>query len=217
MLGLILNVVVVALFAALLIIGLSMRLPDHVPRAVRSSSMPDGTTQALTHSQGFTAMSTIDTAYNLPQAGALPAHALVRDVRAELGPWGFWGSLGWGLFAAAAGVVRRLRLHDHLDADASSSVSPILRMCAFSTVTGIATLTAPIVVLVIAVKIRKFSLRDYFALDGFTRRDLVLGHRLPRGIDRRFQRNADRCSESTADPNTSKRAIGRPRLPVCCR
>ena len=42
-------------------------------------------------------MSTIDTAYSLPQAGALPAHALVRDVRAKLGPWGFWGSLGWGL------------------------------------------------------------------------------------------------------------------------
>ena len=45
----------------------------------------------------------------------------------------------------------------------------------FSTVAGIATLTAPIVMLAIAVKVRKFSLRDYFALNRFARRDLVLG------------------------------------------
>ena len=45
----------------------------------------------------------------------------------------------------------------------------------FSTAAGIATLTAPLIMLAIAVKIRKFSLRDYFALNGFARRDLVLG------------------------------------------
>ena len=50
-------------------------------------------------------MSTMDVTFNLPQAGSLPAHAPVREVRSELGPWGFWGSLGWGLFAVATSIV----------------------------------------------------------------------------------------------------------------
>jgi CAAX protease family protein len=119
-------------------------------------------------------MSTMDATFNLPQAGSLPAHAPVREVRAELGPWGFWGSLGWGLCAAATGIVavfiymiiwmltHQLRL-----------VSP--QDVSFSTVAGIASLSAPIVMLAIAVKIRQFSLRDYFALDGFSRGNLALG------------------------------------------
>jgi uncharacterized protein len=119
-------------------------------------------------------MSTMDATFTLPQAGSLPAHTPVREVRSELGPWGFWGSLGWGLCAAATGMVavfiytiiwmltHQLRL-----------VSP--EDVSFSTAAGIATLTAPIVMLAIAVKIRKFSLRDYFALNGFAHRDLVLG------------------------------------------
>ena len=119
-------------------------------------------------------MSTMDVTFTLPQAGSLPAHAPVREVRSELGPWGFWGSLGWGLCAAATGMVavfiytiiwmltHQLRL-----------VSP--QDLSFSMVAGIAALTAPIVMLAIAVKVRKFSLRDYFALKGFALRDLVLG------------------------------------------
>jgi membrane protease YdiL (CAAX protease family) len=119
-------------------------------------------------------MSTMDAAFNLPQAGTLPAHAPVREARSELGPWGFWGSLGWGLCAAATGMVavfiytmiwmltHQLRFANPQD-------------ISFSTAAGIAALTAPLVMLVIAVKIRKFSLRDYFALNGFARRDLVLG------------------------------------------
>lgn len=115
-------------------------------------------------------MSTMDAAFNLPQAGALPA----REVRAEPGPWGFWGSLGWALFAMATGMVavfiytmiwmltHQLRFANPQDTS-------------FSTAAGIAALTAPLVMLVVAVKIRKFSLRDYFALNGFARRDLVVG------------------------------------------
>jgi membrane protease YdiL (CAAX protease family) len=116
-------------------------------------------------------MSTIDTAYSLPQAGSMPAHA---PVRAELGPWGFWGSLGWGLFAVLTGffavivytliwmLTHQLRLVNPQDVS-------------YSTVASIAAVVGPFVVLAIAVKLRKFSLRDYFALNGFARRDLVLG------------------------------------------
>jgi membrane protease YdiL (CAAX protease family) len=115
-------------------------------------------------------MSTMDATFSLPQASALPTH----EVRSELGPWGFWGSLGWGLCAAVTGIVaffiymiiwmltHQFRLVDPQD-------------LSFSMVAGIASLTAPIAMLAIAVKVRKFSLRDYFALKGFALRDLVLG------------------------------------------
>ena len=46
---------------------------------------------------------------------------------------------------------------------------------AFATATGILVLAAPVVVLAIAAKIRKLSLRDYFALEGFSRGNLALG------------------------------------------
>src|SRR6185503_2360721 len=108
-------------------------------------------------------MSTIDTAYSLPQAGALPT--LVRDIRAKLGPWGFWGSLGWGLFACAAGMFSVLvytiiwMLTHGLQTVNAEDPS-------YGTATGILVLSAPIVVLLIAAKVRKLSLRSYFALDG---------------------------------------------------
>ena len=119
-------------------------------------------------------MSTIDTAYSLPQASALPAHVLVRDVRAKLGPWGFWGSLGWGAFAGATGVfaVFVLTLVWMLTNGFRVVNSEDVH---FATVSGILVLSAPIVVLVIAAKIRNLSLRDYFALDGFSRGNLALG------------------------------------------
>jgi membrane protease YdiL (CAAX protease family) len=116
-------------------------------------------------------MSTMDATFNLT---SLPAHAPAREVRAELGPWGFWGSLGWALFAVATGWFAAIvytmvwMLTHQLSLANPQDVS-------FSTAAGIAALTAPLVMLAIAVKIRKFSLRDYFALTGFAGRDLVLG------------------------------------------
>jgi membrane protease YdiL (CAAX protease family) len=119
-------------------------------------------------------MSTIDTAYSLPQAGVLPTHAFVHDVRAKLGPWGFWGSLGWGLLAGAAGMfavfvytIIWMLTHGLQLANAEDP--------SYATATGILVLSAPIVVLVIATKIRKLSLHSYFALEGFSGRNLALG------------------------------------------
>ena len=106
-LGLILNLLVVALFAALLVIGLSMKaclIRQRVPSRRPVISMPDGrprsrSTKDLPPCPRWTLPSPCR------RAGSLPAHAPVREVRSELGPWGFWGSLGWGLFAAATGIV----------------------------------------------------------------------------------------------------------------
>jgi membrane protease YdiL (CAAX protease family) len=130
--------------------------------------------RTLTHNRDFFAMSTIDTAYSLPQANALPAQAFVRDALTAPGPWGFWASTGWGLFAAAAGLVAVfvytiiwMLTHGLRLANAGDP--------AYATATGILLLSAPIVVLVIAAKARKFSLRSYFALEGFSGRSLALG------------------------------------------
>jgi uncharacterized protein len=115
-------------------------------------------------------MSTMDAAYNLPRTGTLPT----RAPQAERAPWGFWGSLGWGAFAAVTGLfavfvytiiwmlTHGLRVVDPKD--------PI-----FATATGILLLTAPIVALAIAVKIRQLPLCGYFALAGFSRHSLVIG------------------------------------------
>ena len=119
-------------------------------------------------------MSTMVATFDLPQASPLSARAPLREVRAELRPWGFWGSLGWGLFAVATGLfaavistviwmlTHQLRLPNPEDP-------------AFANAAGMVASLVPLAVLVIAVKIRKFSLRDYFALGSVARRDLLLG------------------------------------------
>ncbi len=94
---------------------------------------------------------------------------------AEPPPWGFWASLGWVLlgwatafFAAVVCVIAWMLLtHRHRLPDVSD---PALGEVATSIV-----LIAGIAPLVIAVRRRRQSLRDYFALNGVPRRDLLLG------------------------------------------
>ena len=105
-----------------------------------------------------------------PQVRLEAAH----DVQAERRPWGFWGSLGWGLFAVATGLfavvicmlfwmlTHQLSIPNSADA-------------AFGTLAGIVMSIAPVGVLVIAVRSRRYSLREYFALNTISRRDLLLG------------------------------------------
>jgi membrane protease YdiL (CAAX protease family) len=97
----------------------------------------------------------------------------VRDVRAELRPWGFWASLGWGLFTFATTLLAafiylaiRSRIHQ---------VTILSALREDFTVVEIGLSVVPVVVLAIAVKCRHYSLRDYFALNGIPRRDLALG------------------------------------------
>jgi CAAX protease family protein len=117
-------------------------------------------------------MSTMDVAFTSPQAGSLSTHVPVREIRTELGPWGFWGSLGWGLFAMATGLFATV-IFFGIWTLISGLANP--DDASFSEAASVVSLTMPLVVLVIAVMIRKLSLRDYFALNRFTRRDLVLG------------------------------------------
>ena len=120
-------------------------------------------------------MSTMIATFDLPTEN--PRLALsdpARDVRAELRPWRFWGTLGWGLFAVATALfavvvytgfwmlTHQLRVPDFSDA-------------AFGIVAGIVASVAPVIVLVIAVKSRQYPSRGYFALGRIPRGHLVLG------------------------------------------
>jgi uncharacterized protein len=127
-----------------------------------------------TFNPGFTAMSMLVATFDLPQASPLSARTPLREVRAEARPWGFWASLGWGLFAVATGLF-------------AAVISTVIWMLthqlrfpnpadpAFAAAIGMVASLAPLVVLVIAVRIRKIPLRDYFALGSVPRRDLALG------------------------------------------
>jgi membrane protease YdiL (CAAX protease family) len=97
----------------------------------------------------------------------------VHDVRGELQPWGFWASLGWGLFALATtlftafaylAIWSRIRQVTILSAWHEDFTAVEIMLSA-----------VPVVVLAVAVKRRHYSLRDYFALNGFPRRELAIG------------------------------------------
>jgi membrane protease YdiL (CAAX protease family) len=98
----------------------------------------------------------------------------VHNVRAELQPWGFWGSLGWALLALATGAFAAVIYmaiwslnHQFAIPDASDET--------LGTVLGTVVLAVSALVLVIPVKRRHYSLSDYFALNDIPRRDLAVG------------------------------------------
>ncbi len=116
-------------------------------------------------------MSAMTSTFDLPHACPLPAPpAPTTEVR----PWGFWATLGWGLFAVLTGLfaavayviiwmlTHGVHLPDPMDAVYMNAVAIVASV-------------APLVVLFVAVKVRGWPLRSYFALDRIPRRDLVLG------------------------------------------
>jgi membrane protease YdiL (CAAX protease family) len=104
----------------------------------------------------------------------LVASNAAPDGRVELSPWGFWGTLGWGLFALAT-TLFAIAIYSLFWMLAHQLSIPDPADPAFATAAGIVASIAPIVVLVISVKSRRYSLRDYFALNRIPRRDLVFG------------------------------------------
>jgi membrane protease YdiL (CAAX protease family) len=112
----------------------------------------------------------------LDERGAPPLtfSAPARDRSAGLHPWGFWASLVWGLCGVATALFASVVYATLWMLTHELSV-PYPADAAFAHVIGIVGLVAPIVVLVIAVKSRNSSLRNYFALNWAPRRDLVLG------------------------------------------
>ena len=120
-------------------------------------------------------MSTMVATFDLPQASPLSAlRAPMREVRAEISLWGFWASLGWALFAVAIGLFAAV-IYTLIWMLTHELRIPNAEDAAFATATAIMASAVALAVLVIAVKIRKFTLRDYFALNGIPRPDLVLG------------------------------------------
>ena len=97
-----------------------------------------------------------------------------QDVRAELRPWGFWGSLGWWLLALAAGFLAAVISTFIWSANHPFAISGASNE-ALATAVGAVMLFVSAAALVIPVKCRHYSLRDYFALNGIPRRDLALG------------------------------------------
>jgi len=120
-------------------------------------------------------MSMMIATFDLPHESTRSAlGASGRGDRADLRPWGFWGSLGWGLFSVATGLFAAV-IYTVIWMLTHQLHTPNPQDPAFATVTGIVASVVPLAVLVIAVKIRKFTLRDYFAFNGVPRPDLVLG------------------------------------------
>jgi membrane protease YdiL (CAAX protease family) len=120
-------------------------------------------------------MSSMIATFDLPPTSPrLASPEAARDVRAGLSPWGFWGSLGWGLFAVAT-TLFALVIYSLFWMLAHQLSIPNPEDPAFSTLAGIVASVAPVIVLVISVKSRRYSLRDYFALTRIPRRDLIVG------------------------------------------
>jgi membrane protease YdiL (CAAX protease family) len=127
--------------------------------------VPDGEGGPSHHSR-FPAMTLVPT-FSLPYTPALACAA-------ELRPWGFWGSLGWGIFAITAAffsivVFMALWMLTH-QLQVPSPQDP-----AFANMAGMMASLVALTVVVIAAKSRNSTLRSYFALNMLPLRDLVLG------------------------------------------
>jgi membrane protease YdiL (CAAX protease family) len=111
-------------------------------------------------------MSTITTTFDLPHAIQLPLPAAR--------PWGFWATLGWGLFAAATGLFAAVTCaviwtltHQLRLPDPANAIYGLTAMIAAS--------LTPLAVLAVATRIRHLSLRDYLALGPIPCRELTVG------------------------------------------
>jgi membrane protease YdiL (CAAX protease family) len=128
----------------------------------------------ITFPKGIVAVSTIATFEVPTEDPLLTRPEPVADVRAELRPWGFWGSLGWGLLALAAGLLASLVYAFIWSANHRFAI-PSAADQALGTAIGTVMLIVSAAVLVIPVKRRHYSLSDYFALNDIPHRDLALG------------------------------------------
>jgi membrane protease YdiL (CAAX protease family) len=112
------------------------------------------------------------TASDLPHASPGPAPAVPST---QPRPWGFWATLGWALFALFSGPFSIISYYGLIWTLTHELRIPGANDAVFADVTGILCPVAVIVVLVIAIAIRKSSPRDYFGLHAASRRDVVLG------------------------------------------
>jgi membrane protease YdiL (CAAX protease family) len=95
-----------------------------------------------------------------------------EPVRSGPRPFGFWGALGWALFALATTTFAAFI---YVALWSLSHHGAIPRIGEDFTVIETVLWIVPVVVFAVAVKRRHYLLRDYFALNGIPRRDLALG------------------------------------------
>jgi len=108
----------------------------------------------------------------LAWTGAEPVTQVAAQ--ASLRPWGFWASLGWGLFALVTAVFA-IVVCTMVWMLAHQFRIPTATDAGFGTLAGALAPVAAIVVLAIAVKCRRQSLRDYFALNAMHWREVLIG------------------------------------------
>jgi membrane protease YdiL (CAAX protease family) len=107
---------------------------------------------------------------SLPQEPPAPAPAARDEVR----PWGFWGTLGWGLLAVAVGFLAAIG-YALIWTLTHQNQWPKVEDARYAETASLMVSLVPIAVLVVAVKMRKSPLRNYFALHGVPRHDLAVG------------------------------------------
>jgi membrane protease YdiL (CAAX protease family) len=116
-------------------------------------------------------MSMIATTLDLPHASSVPAPMVPNT---EPRPWGFWATLGLGLFATLAGLIAMIAFtviwmltHQLRVPDAENAI--------YDHLASIVGWVTAIVVLVIAIALKKCRQRDYFGFRAVSRSDLLLG------------------------------------------
>lgn len=120
-------------------------------------------------------MSSMDTAFVVPRAISSSALPLaLRVALRELRAWGFWASLCWGLFALASGLFGSV-IYIVIWMLTHQLQSPNHQDAAFGSALGIVAAVIPVIVLGMAVRMRRFSLRYYFALEAVQLRHFLFG------------------------------------------
>lgn len=113
-------------------------------------------------------------AYDLAYPASVPAPLPAPAPPSAPRPWGFWGTLGWALLAAAASMIVTIVFVFVWMATHALQI-PDIKDGAFITNASVIATLAPLIVLVIAIKVRKWRLRDYLALTAPRLRDVALG------------------------------------------
>jgi membrane protease YdiL (CAAX protease family) len=115
--------------------------------------------------------SAYDLAFPTSVPAPLPEPAAPQQVPR---PWGFWGTLGWALLAALASLIATVVFIAVWMATHALQL-PDIKDGAFVTYASLIATLPPLIVLVLAIKVRKWRLADYLALTAPRPRDIALG------------------------------------------
>ena len=115
--------------------------------------------------------SAYDIAYPVSVPAPLPAPA---EQPAPPRPWGFWATLGWGVLASLTSLMATVGFMVVWMATHGME-APNLKDGSFITYASLIATLAPLIVLVVAIKVRGWRLGDYLALSAPRLRDILIG------------------------------------------